>query len=295
MAELIGHLANVLLPVLVCVLVGFALARLDQPFDHGMVGRLVANVGYPTLILSHLSGQHVEFAAFLEMLLGALGMVVAFGVIGLAFLLVTGLPVRAFLTPLMLNNVGNIGLPVCTLAFGPEGLAFSLAFVVVVLVGVFTIGIWLPQGTISFRNLVRSPVIYAILIALTLMATGTGLPTSLDHAFTILGGLAIPLMLLTLGHTLATLRTSDLWRGTYVALFHVVMGASVAFGLVHLLGLEGTARGVLILSCMMPMAAAAYLYVEMYQEEHAPEVAGAILISTLLALVVLPLVMTLWI
>jgi len=49
------------------------------------------------------------------------------------------------------------------------------------------------------------------------MATDTRLPTPIDDAFTILGGLAIPLMLLTLGHTLATWRdrsSSTMWRQT---------------------------------------------------------------------------------
>jgi len=45
----------------------------------------------------------------------------------------------------------------------------------------------------------------------------------------------------------------------------------------------------------MPMSVASYLYVEMHQEAHAPEVAGLILISTLLALIVLPAVLTLWV
>lgn len=277
------------------MLAGYGLARLEQPFDHGMVGRLVANIGYPTLIISHLSAQQIELAAFLEMALAALAMLVAFGVIGFGFLAVVGLPVRAFLSPLMLNNVGNIGLPVSALAFGNDGLALALAFVIVVLVGIFTFGIWLPKGSVSFRDVVRTPVIYAVLVAVVMMAADLRLPTPLDQAFTILGGLAIPLMLLTLGHTLATLPVAALWRGGYLAVFHLVMAAVVAFGLAWLFDLEGTPRGVLILQCMMPISVATYLYVEMYQEEHASDVAGLILISTLLSLIVLPLVLTLWI
>jgi malate permease and related proteins len=293
--ELVFHLLDAILPVLICVLVGLALARLEQPFDHKMVGRLVANIGYPTLVLAHLSEQHVALGAFLEMTLAAAAAVACFGVIGLGFLAALGLPIRAFLSPLMLNNVGNIGLPMSMFAFGNQGLAYAVAFLVVVVVGLFTVGIWLPQGKVSLHDIARTPVIYAVAIAIVLMATETRLPTPVDDAFTILGGLAIPLMLLTLGHTLATLRTGALWRGAYLALLHLAMAAVVAFALVHLFGLEGTARGVFILQCMMPVGVAPYLYVEMYQNEHALEVAGLILISTLLAMIVLPLVLTFWI
>jgi len=230
-----------------------------------------------------------------EFLLAAAVSVVCFGLVGLGVLIALGLPVRAFLSPLMLNNVGNIGLPMSIFAFGDQGLAYSVAFLVVVVVGIFTVGIWAPKGHVSFVDVARTPVIYAVAIAIALMATDTRLPTPIDDAFTILGGLAIPLMLLTLGHTLATLQTGALWRGGYLALSHLAMAAAVAFALVHLFGLEGTARGVFILQCMMPISVATYLYVEMYQNEHAQEVAGLILISTLLAMIVLPLVLTFWI
>jgi predicted permease len=108
-----------------------------------------------------------------------------------------GLPIRGFLSPVMLSNVGNVGLPVCSLPLGSAG----LAYVVVILVGVFTVGIWLPQGRISASDLYRKPVVYAVIIAILLMLTGIELPDTLDNAFSILAGLAIPLMLITLGHT----------------------------------------------------------------------------------------------
>jgi malate permease and related proteins len=289
------EIGNVLVPVLLCVLAGFALARLNEPFDTKMVSSLVSNVGYPTLILSHLEGQPVSLAGFLDMMLSAAAVVACFGVVGFAFLRAVGLTPRAFLSPMMLNNVGNIGIPVSSLAFGDQGLAYALGFTVVVMIGIFTIGIWLPMGKVPVSALVKRPVIYAVLIAIVLMATNTRLPTMIDRTFSILGGLAIPLMLLTLGHTLATLRAGSLWRGCYLAGFHLAMAAGVAFALVHLFGFQGTARGTFILLCMMPVSVATYLWVEIYAPEHAPDVAGFILLSTALAVVVLPLVLVYWI
>jgi predicted permease len=87
---------------------------------------------------------------------------------------------------------------------------------VVTLAGIFTIGIWVPRGRVSFGELARSPVIYAVAVALVLMATDTHLPRPIDHAFTILGGLAIPLMLLTLGHTRARTRRRSVSCGTVI-------------------------------------------------------------------------------
>lgn len=55
MEQLVFHVLNVVLPILLCVLAGFALAKLELPFDNKMVGALVSNIGYPALILSHLA------------------------------------------------------------------------------------------------------------------------------------------------------------------------------------------------------------------------------------------------
>jgi len=294
MEEIIFHVSNVVLPILICVLVGFAFAKLNLPFDKKMVGSLVANVGYPTLILSHLAAQHVDVGPFLHMILAALVMVLAFGAVSYVFLRAFRIPVRGYLSPMMLNNVGNIGLPVCGLALGSAGLAYGIAFVVVVLAGVFTIGIWVPQGKVTASDLYRKPVIYAVAIAIFLMATDTKLPATLDHAFSILGGLAIPLMLMTLGYTLATLKVGTLWRGISLSLFHLVLGFGVAWAIVHSFGFEGTERGVVILMAMMPVSVATYLWVERYDPEDAPGVAGYILVSTLLTVFVLPLVLAFW-
>ena len=295
MNELLVHVADVIAPVLLCVLAGYGLALFRLPFDNKIVGSLVANIGYPALILSHLAGQHIEFGAFVQMIGAAAASVAAFAVIGAAFLKIIGLPLRAFLSPMMLNNVGNIGLPVAALAFGPAGLAYSIAFVVVVLVGIFTIGMWLPMGRVNLRDILRQPVVYAVIIALVMMATDAKAPAPVGKALDILGGLAIPLMLLTLGHTLATLKVGHLWRGAYLAVFHIAMAVAVAWGLVHLFGFTGTARGVFILQCLMPVSVAVYLWIDMYDPDHAQEVAGFILVSTLMTVAVLPLALAFWI
>jgi malate permease and related proteins len=295
MEEMAIHVSGVVAPVLLCALVGYGLAMFKLPFDNKIVGSLVANVGYPTLIISHLTKQHIQLDAFLEMMLAAFASMVAFGVVGFGLLKILRLPVRGFLSPMMLNNVGNVGLPICALAFGAQGLAYALAFVVVVLAGIFTIGMWLPMGKITPSDILKKPVIYAVVITIVLMATDTRLPRPIGAMFDILGGLAIPLMLLTLGHTLATLNVGLLRRGGALAVLHLAMAAGVAYALVPLFGFTGSARGVFILECVMPVSIATYLWIEMYDPEDAPTVAGFILISTLLTVVVTPLVLAYWI
>ncbi len=295
MREMIFQVSGVIAPIMLCVLIGFTLAKARAPFDTKMVGSLVSYVGYPTLIVSRLTGHDTLLDEVLLMMLAGMAMMACFVVIGFFVLKALGLPPRAYLSPMMINNVGNVGLPVCALAFGDEGLVLAMGVAVAVFVGNFTFGVAIPMGKLSFSNLIRQPVIYATVLALVLMAIDTDLPTPIDEAITILGGLAIPLMLLTLGYTLATLTVSDLSRGFILAVIHLVMAVTVASFLSLLFGFEGIARGVFILQCMMPVGIATYLWVERYVPNEASGVAGFILISTILSAASLPAVLAFWV
>jgi predicted permease len=291
MLELLHHVLNVVLPVLLCIGVGAVLAWLAVPFDRRSFSALIQYVGYPTLIVSHLSEGHVAAAQFGIMAGAAVAAIVAFVLIGGVFLTLARLPLRAFIAPMSLNNTGNIGLPVAMLAFGEAGLSYAFAFMVVVLLGVFTYGTWVPKGEVSLRTVATSPVLYAIALALVLLAFGLELPKPVASAFEILGGMAVPLMLVMLGHTLATLDRGSLGTGSVLAVFHLAMGLGVGFGLAWLFGFTGTERGVLILMCLMPVSVGTYLFVEQYTPEHAPAAAGLILVSSLLTFLALPVVM----
>jgi len=292
MSELFAHIANVVLPIALSVLIGYGLAVLKQPFDRKMVGGLVQNVGYPTLLISHLSAGHVTLSSFLAMAGAAAAALVVLVSVAAIFLKLVGLPLRAFIAPMSLNNVGNIGLPVAALAFGDAGMSYSFAFLLVVLLGIFTYGTWVPRGEVSIRSIFTSPVIYAIVVALLLLATGLHLPKPLASAFELLGGFAVPLMLLTLGHTLATLSLASIGRGAMLACFHLLVASATAFSLATLFGFAGTERGVFILMCLMPPSLATYLFVELYTPEYAHDAASLILVSTLMTVLVLPVVMT---
>ncbi len=294
MAEIFDHIVHVMLPVLLCVLLGYGLAVIKAPFDRKLLGSLVANVGYPALILSHLAKEHIQLHTFLIVLAAAVGTILILGVLGFAVLKILRLPIRAYLAPMMLINVGNIGLPVATLAFGPEGAAVAIGFVVVVLVAIFTIGQALPMGRPDFAVLARQPVIYAVALALALMASGTKLPTPVDQSLTILAGLAVPVMLLTLGHSLATLKIGGLGRAFFLSGLHVAISCVAAFVLTRILSLDPKIESVIVLLCFMPPSVASYLAVARHQPEDAPGVAGFIFVSTILTLVTLPLVLTFW-
>lgn len=286
---------NIILPILLCVGVGYWLAIVKAPFDNKVMNGLISRVGFPTLVISHLSGTSIDAGTFLNVLAAALIILTGFGLLGMIVLKACRMSAGVYLGPLMHGNVGGIGLPVTLLAFGDVGMAYAMGFVVVILLSMFTVGIWLPSRSISLRAVLTSPVIYAALFALGLVVTGIKLPKPVDTTFHILGGLAIPLLLLTMGHTLAGFRVTDAGRALLLTGLHLVIAVLVAVAVVQVFGFTGVERGVVILCCLMPSSVANYLLADEYVPDGAPDVASYILVSTLSTLIVLPLALSFWI
>jgi predicted permease len=102
--------------------------------------------------------------------------------------------------------------------------------------------------------------------------------------------MTIPLMLITLGVSLAALRVAGLGRSLLLALLRLGLGFAVGLGIAYAFRLDGIARGVLILQSTMPTAVFNYLFAHRYATRP-EEVAGAVTVSTLLTLAIMPLVL----
>ena len=180
-----------------------------------------------------------------------------------------------------------MGLPLCLFAFGAEGLAFGVCFFATTAIAHYTLGQWIWSGRVSFDE-VNTPLSWAVVAAVAVLGLGLPVPSWALRTADVLGGLAIPLMQLSLGVSLARLRPSDIPRTLSLAVGRLAMGVSVGIALAELFGLEGTARGVLILDCAMPAAVFNYMMAERYGRSPS-EVASVVVLSTLLSFATLPL------
>ena len=266
-----------------------------MPFDTKITTPLIMNVGMPALIISHLAEQHVPTEALWQMIGAALLAITFFATVAGLFLYFCRLSLRTYLGAFMFANVGNIGLPTVSLAFGDAGLAIAFGFWSVVVIGLMTVGTWIPQQKLSFKKLLTSPLIYAVAIGLTFQVSNLELPKIASAPLNILGGMAIPLMLMSLGHAIAKLEPGNLTRGFLLALAHLAIVASIAALVVWLLNLDGLTRNVFIIEALMPVSVFAYLFAQQYQPDAAPAVASLILFSTALTIVAIPLALAYWI
>ncbi len=287
---MIAELFGIIAPVAVCALIGFLWSKKGMAFDTEQVTALVTYVGTPCLVFSALTTVEISNAAFSEMALASFVTVVLFAAIGTVALRLFGQSLRAYLPPLVWANIGNMGLPLCLFAFGQEGLALAVTYFAMNILLMFGLSVPLVSGEFSLKSILKLPFIHATWIALIFMLSDLHVPRWIADTTDLLGGLTIPLMLIMLGISLASLKTANLSRATWISVLRLVMGFLVGWGTAWAFDLEGAARGVLIVECAMPVAVFNYLFAMRYNQAPS-DIAGTVLISTTLSFATLPLLL----
>lgn len=288
---MLNELFAVIAPILICAGLGYVWARkgIDYPVD--FVTRLVMNIGAPCLILSSFSNADIDIGKMAEVSAAALVILLIMLVLGGVLIRLMRLKISTFLPSLLFPNIGNMGLPLCLFAFGQTGLALGLTVFLVIFTLQMSLGILLTAGHGHPRELLKQPVLWATIIAVVLVSIDKSLPVWLDNTTSILGGATIPLMLITLGVSLAQLKVAEWKHSLLFSLIRVLGGFGLAVLVAGMFGLEGVDRGVLILQSSMPVAVFNYLLALRYQREPG-EVAGMVVLSTLLAFALLPFIVS---
>ena len=281
---------NTIAPVIVCAMVGFSWARLGGRYETVFVTRLVTYVGFPCLIFETLIKVELDGDILLLMGVSALVTTVLFAAISAVVLKMAKLDVRAFLPSMTFANTGNLGLSLCLLAFGSNGLALGIGFFTVSAIMVHVFGAAISSGSYRLDTILKLPLVWATLAAVVAMWGDIEFPEWTMRSLDMLGSFAIPLMLITLGVSLADLKIDSLRRSVALSVLRLGMGFAVGLGAAELLDLEGAARGVMIIQCAMPAAVFNFMYAQMY-ETRPSEVAGVIMVSTLLSFLTLPALM----
>lgn len=284
------QMVNVLAPITIIAVIGYLMGRSKIGLETRSLSTLVIMVATPSMIFYTLTSLHVDPETIQVMSGAALFCMIIAGVLGLGILLAFGKSVRSFLPPLMLPNSGNLGLPLVLLAFGPEGLQLGIAYFFVVSLVQHTFGLSVYSGSLKLGLLARQPLIYAVIAVIIVTWSGIQVPEVVLTTTQMLGGMMIPAMLILLGASLATLQISDLGTAMLIAVSRLVIGVISAVVAIWVLDFNGVAAGVVFLLASMPTAIINYVLAERFQ--HNPrQVAGAIVASTVLTFLCLPLML----
>ncbi len=166
----------------------------------------------------------------------------------------------------MLGNCGNFGLPLVTLAFGPEAAAVQVYVLVTMNVSTFTVGLFLANADAgggwkshlgALSKTLRQPALYAVASALTCKAFDLHPEqiTWLWEPLQMLSNALIGFALVTLGVQLSQTRPAPLHAPLLSALaVRLWVGPCIAFGLTQMLHFPKAIAAVIILTAGAPTA-----------------------------------------
>ena len=284
------QILNVIGPVLLMTFVGYVLGRRQVPLDPRTLSSLVLLVATPSLVFSTLTSLPIDFATMSDMALAAGLSVAIAAALGFVLLKALGMSARTFLPSLMIPNSGNIGLPLVSLAFGDTGLALGISFFFVIALLQYTAGLAISSGQFRIGDLARQPLVYAVVCVIVVKASGVQVPTIIASTTDLLGGMMIPAMLIFLGASLARLTVEDIRPAAIITFARLAFGLVASILVIELLSLSGVEAGSVLLLAMMPAAIVTYVFAERYRDD-ANQVAGAIVLSTVVTFALLPAIL----
>jgi len=278
---------EIVTPVFALAGVGFAWVKLGYEYRVQFVTRLAMSLAIPCLIFVSLMQTEIEPSALGALTLAAL---VAYALVALAMWVLVRLgklDTQTFLAPLIFSNTGNLGMPLAFFAFGDIGLGYAVVVFAVSAVIQFTFGIWLVSGGGSLTKVVQEPLVSATLLGGLFMWQGWETPLVLTNTLSLIGQMAIPMMLITLGVAVARLRIGAFGKPLLLAALKAAICIACGVGAGVWFGLEPVAFGVLVLQLATPVAVTSYMLAEKYGAD-SDSVAGLVVVSTLMAVVMLP-------
>lgn len=281
---------NITAPVFILAAVGYGWVKLGFEYRVEFVTRLAMTLAVPCLIFVALMTADIDPQA-----LGSLSLAsfTAYGLVSIVFLGIIKLrklDTSTYLAPLVFGNTGNLGLPLAMFAFGEEGLSYAVVVFAVMAILSFTIGVWVVAGGGSPIRVIKEPVVAATFLGALFLWQGWQTPIFLTNALELIGQMAIPIMLITLGVAIARLETKDMGRAVWLSAIKVVVSAGAAWTAARWFGLAPISSAVLIVQLATPVAVTSYLLAEKYGHEAQP-VAGLVVASTLLCVISLPLIL----
>lgn len=291
MAAQLLQVLQIIAPVFLLAFAGYVWGKLKLNFDLQFITRLAVNFSMPCLIFSVLVKAEIEPDAVRDIALATLAAYGALGAVLWAGLRAAGLSMRTYLAPGTFGNTGNVGLPVALYAYGEPGLAFAIVIFAVMAILQFTLGVYVVAGTGRIHDAAKQPLVYGSVLGGIFAVQGWGVPEWALNSLELAGQIAIPAMLLTLGVSIANLSPGEVGRATLFSFIKLALSALVAVAVARAFGLTGAAQGTLILQLIMPVAVTNYLLAQRYRAD--PDtIAGAVVISTLIAVIAIPTALT---
>ncbi len=298
--QLVVFTLSVVAPVFLIVGLGYGLKTLDI-IDRNFVSvasKIVFVVSLPLLIFLELSAvdfrQALDLRAIAFIYAGTIAFFVFIWIV--AFKIISdGRSRGAFIQGSFRGNFAIIGLALISNMFGSDGLSRAsiiLAFIIPLYNVLAVIALALPvqrerdiQLSKTFLEILKNPLIIAVLVSVTYSLTGWGLHPLFENTAEYLARIALPLALLSIGGSLNFRQVKDASAQALIAagIKIVLLPAALTYG-AYLLGFDGILLGILFILFACPTAISSFVMAEAMDSDG--DLAGNIVLWTTLISVI---------
>ena len=208
--EIFTKLLEVIFPVFFIIGIGYMFGKKNPNFDTNVITGFAGTVGVPSLLFYSLTLTNLDFYLFIKFAGITLLCIALFAIMGVVVLLLLKRNVLTELSPIILPNMGNMGLAFCLFAYGPEGFSIASAIASMIMILHFTLNIFLAKGKFTIEPVLKSVPLYAMLVAATFLYFKTPVPKFIVNTTMLVGYTGLVLVLTSLGIALSTLKTVDI-------------------------------------------------------------------------------------
>lgn len=288
---------STILPVAFVIILGFIVGKKFE-WDQGTLAQLSVYILAPALVFDSLYRTNVSWKNTFQILLGYtfICLLLYFFVLILCRLTNTKkTDLQSILAITLCPNNGNMGLPIAKFAFGNEGLEKAIIYMIGSSIFLFVIAPAMLKNKgflFGLKLIFKLPLIWAMLAGITLNLLNIELPFKIGDSIEMLGISSIPIALLILGMQLANngleVKTAELPS----ILIKLIIAPIFAYAVGKSLNLESLDLQILIIQTAMPTAVNSLIMVKEFGGNSAM-VARAIVLSTVMSFLTLPIILVL--
>ena len=304
------HHASLAMPLFALVFVGYALMRFSgwPKTMSDSLSRFVFSVAIPAMLFRMVSDFQnlppVDARLMIAFFGGCLLVFCIGRLIAWKLFAFDGVSQSVFALGGIFSNNVLLGLPLARVTLGEAAIpsvALVIAFNAMILWSLVTISIeWARHGSLSLqgfgktlRGVLTNPLIASIIAGLLFGLTGWTLPGALDTPLSMVAQAASPMAMIALGMGLAEYGVREGWRvSVSISLVKLIIQPLVVYALACALHLPPMETRVVVLLASMSVGANVYLMSRQFGVLEGP-VASSLVLSTALAAVTTPVVLTL--
>ncbi|HSG03494.1 MAG TPA: AEC family transporter [Marinobacterium sp.] len=254
-------------PTFCIALIGFWLTRKTDLLRHPGMPLLTTQIALPCLIFHTLMTKGLPPTEMAQLILVTAACVVIGAILVALGCRILGQSPRFYLSTLVNPNTGNFGLPLVFALLGEEALTAAIIISSTITLSHYTLGVAAMSGEAPWRKLFTNAPLVALALGIMFSSFELSPAQPLMRVVEMLSGVALPMLLLLLGSSLASLnlrQRSELGKLALLSIYRPLSGFLIAFAVTRIAGLDSLSSLTLMLQMSMPVAVMSYILTLQY-------------------------------